>query len=78
MLSQVENQLKTRELVKVKIQRAALSEVETGDFAAKVAASTGSTVIEVIGHTFSVYKKRVIPIAERKNETQPRRALKLN
>jgi putative YhbY family RNA-binding protein len=58
LVSQVENQLKSRELVKVKIQRAALREVETNDFAAKVAASTGSTLIETMGHTFTVYKKR--------------------
>ena len=78
LLSQVENQLKTRELVKVKIQRAALREVETDDFAAKVAGATGSTVVEIIGHTFSVYKKRVIPIVKRKSESQPRRRVGLN
>jgi len=68
LVSQVENQLKTRELVKVKIQRAALHEVETSDFAAKIAASTGSAIIEIMGHTFTVYKKRANPIVQRRAE----------
>jgi len=69
LVSQVENQLKSRELVKVKIQRSALREVETNDFAAKVAASTGSTLVETIGHTFTVYKKHANPNVQRKSET---------
>jgi RNA-binding protein len=68
LVSQVENQLKTRELVKVKIQRSALQEVETSDFAARLVASTGSTLVEIMGHTFTLYKKRVIPIERRKTE----------
>jgi len=66
LLSQVENQLKNRELVKVKIQRSALREVEAGDFAGKVAASTGSTLVEIMGHTFTVYKKRAHRVPERR------------
>jgi RNA-binding protein YhbY len=65
----VEGQLKSRELVKVKIQRSALHEDEAEGFASKVAASTGSTLVEVMGHTFTVYKKRTSPIAQRKKET---------
>jgi RNA-binding protein YhbY len=37
LVSQVENQLKTRELVKVKIHRSALETVEASDLAGKVA-----------------------------------------
>ncbi|HXZ91095.1 MAG TPA: YhbY family RNA-binding protein [Candidatus Dormibacteraeota bacterium] len=66
LVSQIENQLKSRELVKVKIQRSALGAVETNDFAAKVAASTGSTLVETMGHTFTVYKKRTHPNVQRK------------
>jgi len=76
LFSQVENQLKSRELVKVKIQRSALREVETSDFAEKVAASTGSTLVEVIGHTFTVYKKREIPEHEKKDRNLARRKLR--
>jgi putative YhbY family RNA-binding protein len=61
LILQVENQLKTRQLVKVKIQKSALAEVGTGDFAERVAASTGSTLVEVMGHTFTLYKKREKP-----------------
>ena len=57
-MKQVENQLKSRELVKVKIQKSALSETGMTDFAEKVVASTGSTLVEVLGHTFTVYKRR--------------------
>jgi len=58
LLSQVENQLKTRELVKVKIHRSALEEVEPDVMASRVAAATNSTLVELLGHTFSLYKKR--------------------
>jgi len=69
LISQVANQLKSRELVKVKIQRSALSEVEAADIAAKVASSTDSTLVEIMGHTFTVYKKRVNPMVQRKHDT---------
>ena len=68
LITQVENQLKTRELVKVKIQRSALREVEAGEFAGKLATSTGATLVEVMGHTFTLYKKRKNPTAQRKPE----------
>ena len=57
LLSQVKNQLRTRELVKLKLQRSALAKSETIKVAEEIAASTGSTLIDVIGHTFSLYKK---------------------
>ena len=66
LVSQVESQLKSRELVKVKIQRSALRELEAGDFAARVAASTGATLIETMGQTFTLYKKRAHPITQKK------------
>jgi RNA-binding protein len=68
LLKQVENQLKTRELVKVKIHKSALAlaEVETSGFAEKIAASTSSDLVEIMGHTFTLYKRREIPRAERK------------
>jgi RNA-binding protein YhbY len=60
LLKHVENQLKSRELVKVKIQKSALNEMETTGFAERVATSTGSTLVEVIGQTFTLYKRRKI------------------
>jgi RNA-binding protein len=58
LAKQVANQLKSRELVKLKLQKSALTETETSIIAEKVAASTGSTLVEVIGHTFTLYKRR--------------------
>ncbi len=60
LLKQVSNQLKARELVKVKIQKSALTEAETGSVAEKVAASTDSTLIEIMGHTFTLFKRQEI------------------
>jgi len=57
-MKHVENQLKTRELVKLKMQKSALTATETNDVAEKVAALTGSTLVEVMGHTFTLYKRR--------------------
>jgi RNA-binding protein len=68
LVSHVENQLKTRELVKVKLQRSMLRDVETGDIAKRVAASTGSTLVEVMGHTFTLYRKRSTREVQRKIE----------
>jgi RNA-binding protein len=67
LLKQVENQLKSRELIKVKIQKSALSEIGATDFAEKVSASTASTIVEVMGHTFTLYKRRKIVEAKRKD-----------
>ena len=57
-MKHVANQLKGRELVKLKLQKSALTETETSRVAEKVAASTGSTLIEVMGHTFTLHKRR--------------------
>jgi putative YhbY family RNA-binding protein len=58
LTKQVVTQLKTRELVKLKMLKSALSDTEAVAVAEKVAASTGSTLVEVIGHTFALYKRR--------------------
>ena len=76
LIKQVENQLKSRELVKVKIQKSALSETGTTDFAEKVAASTGSTLVEVLGHTFTVYKRRELKKVAKSNEIPFRKRFK--
>jgi RNA-binding protein YhbY len=60
-MKQVATQLKTRELVKLKVQKSALTETETSAVAEKVATSTRSTLVEVIGHTFTLYKRRELP-----------------
>jgi len=57
-VTHVENQLKARELVKLKVQKAALTDTDTLTLAEKVSKSTTSTLVDVMGHTFTLYKKR--------------------
>jgi RNA-binding protein len=66
LLKHVASQLKSRELVKVKVQKAALQETETATLAGRVAASTASTLVEVMGHTFTLYKRREVAKKESK------------
>jgi RNA-binding protein len=66
LLKHVANQLRVLEMVKVKVQKSALAETETALLAEKVASSTGSTLIEVMGHTFTLYKRREVTRPEGK------------
>jgi len=70
LLSQVKNQLKTRELIKVRVQRTILREEETDHLAQRIASATGSTLVEVMGHTFALYKKRENRIEKGKTQTK--------
>jgi len=58
LLKQVINQLKARELVKLKVHKSALATIETTQLAEKIAESTDATLIEVMGHTLTLYKRR--------------------
>ncbi len=66
LLKHVANQLKAREMVKVKVQKSALAETEIATVAEKVASSTGSTLVEVMGHTFTLYKRQEVTRTEKK------------
>jgi len=66
LLKHVTNQLKALEMVKVKVQKSALAETETVHLAEEVASSTGATLVEVMGHTFTLYKRREVTQPERK------------
>jgi RNA-binding protein len=66
LLKHVASQLKSRELVKVKVHKAALRETETASVAGRVASSTASTLVEVMGHTFTLYKRREVAKTESK------------
>ncbi|HMK83493.1 MAG TPA: YhbY family RNA-binding protein [Candidatus Bathyarchaeia archaeon] len=70
LIQQVENQLRSRELVKLKLQKTAHKNSETLVVAEKIAASTGSTLVDVIGHTFTLYRKRKLtkPMRDRSNQ----------
>ncbi len=55
---EISNQLKKREMIKVKILKTAFKGEKAKEIAAKVATQTHSTLIEVRGHTFMLYKQR--------------------
>ncbi len=58
LINEINSQLKQREMIKAKILKTALKEEKAKDIATKVATQTGSTLIEVRGHTFMLYKPR--------------------
>ena len=58
LIQHVQKQLNARELVKVKLQKTALTNLETENIAWKVSDATGSTLVDVMGHTFTLYKKK--------------------
>jgi len=63
ILNEISKQLEKREMAKIKILKTALEGEETKNIAAKIAEKTGSTLIDVKGHTIILYKPR-----KRKNE----------
>jgi RNA-binding protein len=58
LLKEIGQQLEREEMVKVKILKSALAEGEAKRIASKVAEQTSSSLIEVRGHTFMLYKSR--------------------
>jgi RNA-binding protein len=58
IINEVNRQLEQHEVVKAKILQTALKDMEAKGIAAKIASQTDSTLIEVRGHTFILYKKR--------------------
>ena len=58
IINEINKQLKKREIIKAKILKTALKEEKTKEIASKIAAQTSSTLIEVRGHTFMLYKPR--------------------
>ena len=58
LMNEINSQLKKREMIKAKILKTALKEEKAKDIATKVATKTDSTLIEVRGHTFMLYKPR--------------------
>jgi len=63
ILAEISRQLEKREMAKIKFLKTALEEEETKNIASKIAEKTGSTLIDVRGHTIILYKPR-----KRRNE----------
>ncbi len=58
IVNEVSRQLDQREIVKVKLLKSALGTEITKDIASKMAQKTSSTLIDVRGHTFILYRPR--------------------
>ena len=58
IVKEVSRQLEQNEVVKAKILKTALKEVEGEEIARQIANQTDSILIEIRGHTFILYKKR--------------------
>jgi RNA-binding protein len=58
LLKEVEKQLYKNKMVKVKILKSGLAEQEAKQIALKIAEQTGSSLVEVRGHTFMLFKRR--------------------
>ncbi|MEM2319755.1 MAG: YhbY family RNA-binding protein [Candidatus Bathyarchaeia archaeon] len=58
LIREIEKQLKSREVVKIKILKSALSEDKASEIASAIAKQTDAAVVEVRGHTFILYKRR--------------------
>jgi len=58
IVNEISKQLDKREIVKAKILRSALKDEEAKSVASKIAQQTNSSLIEVRGHTFLLYKRR--------------------
>jgi len=63
ILNEISRQLEKREMAKIKILKTALEEEKTENIASKVVEKTGSTLIDLRGHTIILYKPR-----KRRNE----------
>ena len=57
VLDQIKMQLKTKELVKVKIQSTRLSSESAREIAESVAKQTSVSLIDIRGRTFTLYRK---------------------
>ena len=58
ILSEISRQLDQHEVVKGRILQTALKDVDAREMAAKLAKETESTLLEVRGHTFVLYRKK--------------------
>ena len=58
LINEVNRQLEQNEAVKAKILQTALKDTRAEEIASAIAKQTESTIVEVRGHTFILYKKR--------------------
>ncbi|MCX8171422.1 MAG: YhbY family RNA-binding protein [Candidatus Bathyarchaeota archaeon] len=57
-VKEIAKQLETRRRVKIKVLKSALIEGSVEDIAQKIARETGSKIVQIIGHTFTLHKPK--------------------
>lgn len=57
-VKEILKQLEARRTVKVKVLKSALVSETVEEIAQRISSETGSRVIQIIGHTFTLYKPR--------------------
>jgi RNA-binding protein len=57
-LKEIQRQLEKKEMAKIKILKSALKGNEVKEIASKIAEQTMSSLVEVRGHTFILYKRK--------------------
>ena len=58
ILQEISRQLDKREMVKVKMLKTALASEDVGEVAQRVVAETDSELIQLRGHTFTLYRPK--------------------
>jgi len=58
LVKEIEKQLEKKQMVKIKILQSALEGEEAREIASKIAEQTVSSLVEVRGHTFMLYKRK--------------------
>jgi RNA-binding protein len=58
IINEIDRQLEQKEVIKAKILQTAFKVEQTKNIASKIAAQTNSTLIELRGHAFILYRKR--------------------
>lgn len=57
LLSEIENQLKKKKMLKIKILKSALQQDNAQAIASKAAEQSGASLVEIRGHVFILYKR---------------------
>jgi RNA-binding protein len=58
IMQEISRQLDKREMVKVKILKTALASEDVGEVAQRVVAETDSELVQLRGHTFTLYRPK--------------------
>jgi RNA-binding protein len=58
LLSEVENQLQKKKMLKIKILKSALQRDTAQTIASQAAEQTGASLVEIRGHVFILYRRR--------------------